>query len=286
MNITALKGIGQTALKNAPKIAPTFMTAVGATITLAIPFVTAKQTLKARDILEEEGLNTSIFNKELNSDDRIRMIKAVAPVYAPVALMTIAAAGLVIGGMVLKNKQYAALLAVCALNEEKLKEYKAKVEELFGKEAADKIGEEKLKEKAEKVMTDMVPWDEKKEEEDAYWEAQAFGNHHQDINRKNLIVIDGDGTTICVDLYSGKPFKCDISTLKRAETYINEHIYASAYTCQTLNDFYNFIGIDEIELGNLVGWDAEHPLHLKFHHYESGNGIPVLGVDYTPTLIV
>ena len=120
----------------------------------AINHVVRTQLLRDRDVLVEYHPS----NVKLTFWEGFRTL---APVYWPCALSTLATAGCIIASNVVAKRRYLALAAILAAKEKELKEYTAKVKELFGEKKANEVRKEISKDKVmdcpEEIARQYVP---------------------------------------------------------------------------------------------------------------------------------
>lgn len=96
---------------------------------------------------------------------------------------------------------------------------------------------------------------------------------------KQNVVIFGDGDVDCLDPISGRYFKSNIIKIKDAIHNINEMLYSGERP--DLNDFYQFLGLDEIDLYINMQWDPKYgPIRLEFDTELTEKSKPVLVIDF------
>lgn len=101
----------------------------------------------------------------------------------------------------------------------------------------------------------------------------------------NTPIIDtGNGKTLCQDVVSGRYFFSDIEKLRRAENDINADINQQARNgCETdisLNEWYDYIGLDHIKTGSKLGWHNQQ-VKLRFTSGLTADGTPYLVMGYS-----
>lgn len=152
---------------------------------------------------------------------KYEIVKVAAPSYIPAIVVGASTITCIFGANVLNKRQQAALASAYALLDTSYKEYKKKLGELHGEDADAKIREELAK---DKYKEDDVP-----EEED-------------------------DGKTLFYDQYSERYFRATNETVLRAEYEINKILSEDCYA--SLNELYELLEIEPVELGDRVGWSA------------------------------
>lgn len=148
-------------------------------------------------------------------------VKTAGPVYIPSVLLGVTTLTCIFGAEVLNKRQQAALTSAYALLDQSYKTYKHKVDELYGEEAGDKVRESIAKDKYEET-------DEKPEV--------------------------SEGKQLFYDFYSNRYFESTIADVIWAEYETNRTM--SVYGTISLNNYYNFLGLDELPEYEELGWSA------------------------------
>ena len=94
------------------------------------------------------------------------------------------------------------------------------------------------------------------------------------------VIITEKGNTLCYDAISGRYFKGDIDKIKKAECELNRQMRDEMYV--SLNDFYYEVGLDNIKIGDELGWNIDNGyINLSFSSQLAGDGTPCLVIDYS-----
>lgn len=194
--------------------APTILTCVGGIGVVATSVMAVKATPKALRLLEEA--------KAEKGDDltKLEVVATAGPAYIPAAITGVATIACIFGANILNQRQQASLASAYALIDNSYKEYKKKVEELYGKEADAQVKKEIAKDKHKKA----------------------------DIQEE-------DGKLLFYDEFSGRFFNATMEDVLRAEYHVNREIDNLGWA--TLNEFYLKAGLEPIEGGFDVGWTEE-----------------------------
>jgi hypothetical protein len=169
---------------------------------------------------------------------KFETIKTAGPVYIPTILTGSATIACIFGANVLNKRKQAALMSAYALLDSSYKEYKEKVNELYGDEAQTKVKEE-------------IAEDHYKEE---------------DIDLE-------DGKELFFDEFSGRYFESTIYDVRTAQYNINKDM--ALQTSVSLNDYYAYLDIPPIEGGDELGWssgmcfDAYWQSWIDFNHHRT-----------------
>lgn len=180
------------------------------------------------------------------------MIKATWKCYIPAAVVGVTSICCLIGAGSKNFRKKTALEAAYGISVATMSEYQNKVVEVLG-------------EKKEKVIRDSIAKDKIEQ---------------NPVSGKTVIITD-KGNTLCYDIISGRYFRTDIETVKRIVNELNSRLLRDMYIC--LNDFYFAVGMEEIKLGNEMGWRIEDGLiDLEFSSQLSSENEPCLVIDFRP----
>ena len=190
---------------------PTILTCVGSIGVVATSIVAVKATPKVLQLLEEA--------KAEKGDDltKLEVVAVAGPAYIPAIVTGVATIACIFGANVLNQCQQASLASAYALIDNSYKEYKKKVEELYGKEANTQVQQEIAKDKYKE-------------------------NNIQQENDELLFY----------DEFSGRYFNATMERVLVAEYQVNRELHNAGR--DTLNHFYELVGLDPIEGGDALGW--------------------------------
>lgn len=195
--------------------ASTILTTAGAVGVVVTSVMAVKATPKALRLLEDA-------KREKGEDlTKLEVIATAAPVYIPSVLVGTATIACVFGANVLNKKQQAAMMSAYALLDQSYKDYKKKVDELYGEGSNKEVEHEIVKDK---------------------------------YNESDLTATDEDGKELFYDAFSERYFRSTMADVLEAEYEIN-HILAQ--DCGVyLNEFYDQLGLDEVDYGDYLGWST------------------------------
>lgn len=192
--------------------ASTILTCVGGAGVVATSVMAVKATPKALVLLEEA--------KEEKGEEltKLEVVNVAGPAYIPAVLVGASTIACIFGANVLNKRKQASLMSAYALLDSSYKEYKNKIEQVYGEGANTHIQEEIAKDKYEE--SDVTIAEDK----------QLF-----------------------YDEFSGRYFESTLAEVLQAEYAINKQIaeWGSAY----LNDYYELLGI-QTDYGDYLGWSA------------------------------
>lgn len=188
--------------------------------------------------------------------------------YIPAVAFGASTIACIMGANALNRRQQAALTSAYALINNSYKEYKDKLKELYGEETHNAIMESIAKEKCQDVhittstfySTDTLDFDEGMEPEI---------------------------TRTFYDCFSRRYFESTISKVIQAEYHLNRNFMFAGTI--PLNDFYEFLGLEKIKIGDEVGWsNCNGDIYwIDFNHHrvtlDDGLEIFMIEMVFEPT---
>lgn len=227
------------------KHSPEILTGIGITGMVTSTVLAVKATPKALYLLEEAN---DIKGDKLTP---VEVVKAAWKPYIPAVVTGVASISCIIGASAINAKRNTALAAAYTLSEKALKTYRDKVIET--------IGEKKEKEIKDKIAQDEV-------------DKRPVSSSH--------VVLTSKGNTLCLDNISGRYFRSDLDTIRKAINEINRTLTYDHYI--SLNEFYTKIGLDTIKNGYLLGWNLDDGLvELELSTCLGDNDEPCVVIDYS-----
>lgn len=177
-------------------------------------------------------------------------IQATWRPYLPTTLCGAATIACIIGSNALGLRRQAALLGAYTLVDASFREYKDKVVEQLTAQKAQKIDDE--------IMEDRIKKNPPKTE---------------------TIIFTGGGDQLCYDSLTGRYFKSDAETIRRAAQDIDARILqGDLYASQ--NEFYQELGLDSCTIGAELGWNIECRLKVVFSSHKTEDDKPCLAIGY------
>lgn len=227
----------------------TILTCVGSVGVVATAVMAVKATPKALTLIEKA--------KEEKGEDltKLEVVKVAGPTYIPTVVTGMATIACIFGSNVISRRQQATLMSAYALLDSSYKEYKNKVDELYGEEAGQKVRAEIAKDKYTGDVT-----------------------------------LSDDSTELFYDFYSGRYFESTKEAVALAEYETNR---AMIVNCAVgINEFYEFLGLEPLSEYDDIGWAYGmmeemywHPW-IEFDHEETTvDEGPDGGVDLNCTII-
>lgn len=212
--------------------ASTILSVLGVAGLVATTVTAVKATPKAMEFVkkaeEEKG-------EKLSKWERIN-VAGVA--YIPTVLVGTATVACILGANLVSRRQQATLMSAYALLDRSYKDYKNKVNELYGDGAGKQI--------LEGIAKDKYTGDE------------SSGD---------------DGKELFYDFYSGRYFESTKEAVQWAEYETNRALVVNGAVC--LNEYYDFLGLEPLPEYELLGWSCgqieeiyRHPW-IEFEHSEA-----------------
>lgn len=202
--------------------ASTILTCIGATGVVATAVMAAKETPKALTLLEdakeEKGEKLTKWEK----------VKIAGPAYIPSIITGAATIACIFSSNIISKRQQAILMSAYALLDNSYKEYKKKVDEVYGEEAGERIRKEITK---DKYTGDGQLLDDTKE--------------------------------LFYDFYSGRYFESTKEAVMWAQYETNRAMFVNGAVC--LNEYYGFLGLEEKSEYEMLGWSCGQIEEMYWH---------------------
>lgn len=231
--------------RSVSKHSPEILTGIGIAGMLTTTVLAVKATPKALVLIEQK-------KKEERKDELtpVEVVKTCWKPYIPATLSGAASIACLIGANSINAKRNAALAAAYKLSETALIDYKAKVVETIGEKKEQAIKDKIAKEKVENNPASS-----------------------------SQIIVTGRGNSRIYDQSFGRYFTSDIELIKKAVNELNRRMISEMYI--SLNEFYREIGIDEVELGDSLGWNIEQGyIEIDWSSQICDDGTPCLVMGY------
>lgn len=240
--------------------ASTILTCLGGVGVVATTITAVKATPKALRLIEEA---------EQKKGERLtkwEKVKTAGPTYIPTVGLGISTLVCVFGSQILNKKQQAALMSAYALVDQTYKDYRRKLKGLYGEEVDQEVREAIAIEKAEDVGV----------------RGSYLGTNC------DLSLEESNGEPqVFYDEHSGRYFESTIEQVLTAEYHLNRNYILRGYSY--LNEFYEFLGIEETDYGSVLGWapNDDGMYWIDFNHRklesEEGKDVYIIEMPFEPT---
>lgn len=228
------------------KHSPEILTGIGIAGMITTTVLAVKATPKAIRLIEEA--------KEEKGEDltKAETVKTCWKAYIPAAAICITSTACLIGASSVSIRRNAMLATAYKLSETAFSEYKEKVVETIGDEK-EKIVREKVSE--ERIKKNPIT--------------------------KNEVIMTDYGDTQFYETLSGRYFKSDIEEIKKVVNYLNKDMLQDMFGTISLNEFYDELELERIDLGDELGWRVDKGLiEIDFTSKIADNGKPCIVLDY------
>jgi hypothetical protein len=199
----------------------TILTCLGAVGVVATAVSAVKATPKAMLMLENAR------DEKGDGLTKLEAVQVAAPAYIPSIAIGASTIACIFGANTLNKQQQAALTSAYALLNTSYKEYKTKLKELYGEEADIKIQDAIIKEKCKDT----------------------------EVHAPGVVSLSRAGDKVLFyEEHRGTYFEATIEAVQNAEYHFNRNFAMRGYA--TLNEFYEFLGLENTESGDVLGWSS------------------------------
>lgn len=246
MNKINFAQIFKTAQQTLSKHSPEILTGIGIAGMITTTILAVKATPKALKSIEEKKKEERV--EKLTPKDTV---KATWKHYVPAAVTGVTSVACLIGGSHVSLRRNAALATAYKISETALTEYREQVVETIGEKKEQTVREKVNQKQIEKVDP-----------------------------ATSKIYMTGNGDSLCLDPLSKRLFESDIDKIRKAENALNKQMIHDICGSVSLNEFYEEIGLDTTDLGEILGWNTEHLIDLDITPGMSANGKPCLVIGH------
>lgn len=198
---------------------PTILTCIGAFGVIATAALAVKATSKALKAMK------AAENEKGEKLTKFEVVNVAGPSFIPTVVVGVSTIVCVFGANVLNKRQQVSLASAYALLEESFKEYRKSANKVFGEDADSKI----IAEMANDRYISSDGW-------------HIYNPDHDKDSEKLLFY----------DFYSQRYFNATYGQVINAQYHINRNLQLRGDA--SINEFYDFLGIDAVQGGDNVGW--------------------------------
>ena len=185
--------------------------------------------------------------------------------YLPVGLVSAATITCIMSANVLSRNKQANITSAYALLDQSYKDYRRKVIEIYGEETDHKIIEAIAVDRAKEVRISA-----------SYM-----------CDNVDLSLDDSSGKPVLwYEEYSKRFFEATLEQILSAEYHLNRNYILRG--CATINEMYDFFGLDPVEWGDDLGWEPmdEGEFWIEFNHFKAklddGTEFYILDLPFAP----
>lgn len=211
------------------KYSPVMLTCIASVGVVVTAVIAVKETPKALELIKRASRKN--HDGDPYAYSKKEAVVSAWKCYIPSVIIGASTIACIFGANALNQRQQAALTSAYALVNSSYKEYKSKLKELYGEEAHQKIMRELAVEKAENIPIEAPT---------------LCGNislGFEDADNEERLFYDSIG-----DRY----FTSTVIRVLEAEYRFNRNFCLG--WIPSLNDFYEFLGLEKTEYGDTVGW--------------------------------
>ena len=208
---------------------PAILTCLGAIGVVTTSVLAVKATPKACQLLENERYERS-YKTDKDSQYYqdlmpLEVVQLTWKCYIPAALVGLSTIACIFGANVLNKRNQASLVSAYAMLSESYQQYRRAANTVYGEDANSKIKAQMAK--------------------DTYVSADGYSVYSADMDPESERIL-------CYDLFSKRYFTSTMAAVLNAQYHVNRNLCLRGDT--TINEFYEFLGIDKIDCGDEIGW--------------------------------
>lgn len=223
--------------------APEILIGVGIASGIGAVVTAVSATVKAASIIEKRKAEKDTLTKK-------EIVAAVWKNYIPTAGAVILSVGCIVAANTVNRKRSAALAAAYALSETAFSAYKQSVADEFGVEKEYDISDKAI----QKQIIDKP------------------------VKSSKVVTIE-NGEVLTYDSFSGRYFKSSKNGILSAVNELNRLIINDGGA--TLNDFYDLIGLDNVQMGDILGWLYDQKsISVRFGSHLTTDGEPCMSFAF------
>lgn len=176
------------------------------------------------------------------------VIRVTWKCYIPAVVLGTLTIACFLGSYKTSSMKQAAIVSAYSLAERTLKDYQEKIVEIVGEEKHEEIRDAVAKKQLESTNAEeIIPF--------------------------------GKGEHLCYDGITGRYFKSDVETIRSCMNDFNKELNSDYYA--DLNYWYIVLELPSVEVGHLLGWNADHLMDINFRSQIAPNGEPCIVLDYS-----
>lgn len=241
-----LHSIAHQVVKLTKDNSPLILTAIGVAGTVSTAVLSAKAGAKAQENLLYEAEHRGYMTEEYTLREKIELSWKF---FIPPALTLVGTVACIVCANQIGTRRAAAMAAAYSLSEKAMVEYKEKVIEQIGKNKEQKVRDDIAQDRME---TDKVGVQE--------------------------VFATGSGTDLCYEMLTARYFYSSMENIKHAMNRVNYKINRNHEA--SLNDFYDYLGLDNNTIGDELGWNLDKQMDISFTTTLADGNRPCLAFSY------
>ena len=207
---------------------PTILTCFSVAGVVGTTVLAVKATPKAVELIKNDSRRN--HDGDPYAYTKLEAVQSCWRCYIPVALVGLSTITCIIGINVLNKRNQASLASAYALLSESYQQYRKAAKTVYGDDADSKI-------KVQMAKDTYIS---------AYGYIDSYSVYYPDLDSESEKIL-------CYDLFSQRYFMSTMAAVLNAQYHINRNLILRGNA--SINEFYEFLGIDKIENGDDMGWD-------------------------------
>ena len=240
------RNLANQAVLKLKRASPAILACFSAAGVVVTAVLAVKATPRAVDLIRADSRTN--HDGDPYAATKTEMVKSAWKCYVPAVTMGAATIFCIFSANAISRKQQASLMSAYALVSRSYNDYQRKVKELHGVDAHRRIMEALAAEKSKKQPI---------------YAGTLIGSSSLDFEDA------GEEERLFYDAISERYFQATISQVLQAEYHLNRN-FALGGGFITLNQFYEFLGIEPVPGGDEVGWMVSDGLYwVDFDHQKT-----------------
>lgn len=212
---------------------PFILTCVSSVGVIATAVMAVKATPMATRLIEqaevEKSLKLGQGSESLDGElTPLEVVQLTWRCYIPAAAIGLSTIACIFGANALNKRNQASLVSAYAMLSESYQRYRRAANTVYGEDANSKIKAQMAK--------------------DTYVSADGYSVYSEDLDPESEKIL-------CYDLFSQRYFTATMAAVLNAQYHVNRNLSLRGDT--TINEFYEFLGIDPIDHGDEIGWSID-----------------------------
>lgn len=240
-----MKGLLSNTKSFLKRSSPTILTCFSIVGVVGTTVLAVKATPKAVELIKNDSRRN--HDGDPYAYTKLEAVQSCWQCYIPAALVGFSTIICIIGINVLNKRNQASLASAYALLSESYQQYRKAAKTVYGDEADSKIKVQMAK--------------------NTYISADGYSVYSPDLDSESEKIL-------CYDLFSQRYFTSTMAAVLNAQYHINRNLSLNGYA--SINEFYEFLGIDKIDHGDDIGWSYDQPVEEEILWLDFDNRHTVL----------
>ena len=224
---------------------PTILTCFSIVGVVGTTVLAVKATPKAVELIKNDSRRN--HDGDPYAYTKLEAVQSCWQCYIPAALVGFSTIICIIGINVLNKRNQASLASAYALLSESYQQYRKAAKTVYGDDADSKIKVQMAK--------------------NTYISADGYSVYSPELDSESEKIL-------CYDLFSQRYFTSTMAAVLNAQYHINRKLSLHGYA--SINEFYEFLGIDKIDHGDDIGWSYDQPVEEEILWLDFDNRYTVL----------